>query len=402
MIIRALIFLIGGAILGVGVGKLQSQILQKGIDERFYGARETLAEIRGDATKEEISDYSGEPKLEVEGGLRYNFGTMRHGTQMSHTFTVRNVGTGPLTLDMGPSTCKCTVGDLDESILGPGEDTEVTLTWTAQSILNDFGQSATVYTNDPENSEIQLGVFGKITRSFVIEPPQLALGDISTAEQVSRTFHIFCYLEDSKEIAGFEWTNENTAKHVVFTGNRVEVDPEKFPEHKNAKVAHEISVAINPGMPLGPIKGDIQFETDKREDIGTLYVPVSGTVRGDLNLIGGPSFRAETNLLVLGNVKASDGAKVAIYLAVYGKLDEGTLPEIVSNSCEGSLEVTVGEPKVSEKRTLYPIRFEVPKNAPAVYYPGNARDAFGSVVIKAAHENGTQELPIKVQLVVTE
>lgn len=40
---------------------------------------------------------------------------------MSHEFKFRNVGNGPLFLDMGGSTCKCTIGDLDKSVLKPGE-----------------------------------------------------------------------------------------------------------------------------------------------------------------------------------------------------------------------------------------------------------------------------------------
>ncbi len=51
----------------------------------------------------------------------------------------------------GQQFCKCTIGDLKKNELQPGEEAEVELTWTAETSEREFGQSATIETDDQSN-----------------------------------------------------------------------------------------------------------------------------------------------------------------------------------------------------------------------------------------------------------
>lgn len=391
------------AVIGAGLGFLQASYICSGIEERFLGSRVTLAEARGQVTREEIlKQASGYPKVEVVGGPEYDFGMMQHGAEMSHSFVFRNVGDGPLVLEMGESTCKCTVGELETSVLSPGEETEVTLTWKAQAYLEDFAQAATIKTNDTENLEVSLRVSGKIAQSFVMEPNKLVLGTISDTEKVEKTFYVFTYLEDSKTVQDFLWTDPKTRNMVDIQVEKVPVDTEAFPQHKNAFAAHRVNVTIQPGVPLGPLSARVQFHSDQEDRVGSLELPVTGTVVGELELQGGPSFDTRLNLVDLGNIKSSEGASVTIFLFIHGDRREEIIPEIESVHPENALRVTLGEPKRTSARVLYPIVFEVPKGAPEVYYPARGKiSTFGRVVLKL---KGVQEreLPISVRLSVTQ
>ncbi len=398
--IRIVVTILIGAAIGLGLGRLQSQLATSGYEERFAGTRATLAETRGEKTKEQMVEQStGTPKVEVVGGNEYQFGTMQHGDSMSHTFVFRNIGNGPLNLDMGASTCKCTVGELESSILQPGEQTDVTLTWNAVSISSDFGQSATIHTNAPDSPEVQLRIRGQIADSFVIEPPELSLGDLSVTEPVTKTFHVFNYLKKSKELKDFAWSDEKSKDKVKITSRPVELDKEKFPQHQNAVGVYEVEVTFEPGLSLGQINSRITFSTDQEEKVGTLELPVAGRVSGDIVLVGGPSFDPKLNVLRFGTIKSSEGAKVSISMAVQGSQRDDVRLEIVSIKPEQSLNVTIGEPKMVGGRKYFPLQFEVPKGAPETYYAGGSPKDFGKVIVKTNH-GFTQQVTIHIQLIV--
>ena len=78
----------------------------------------------------------------------YEFGSMAVNEEKKHTFKIRNTGEGPLQLEVGPSTCKCTVGSLSKKNVLPGEEVNVELTWKAKEVSQNFAQSATIWTSD--------------------------------------------------------------------------------------------------------------------------------------------------------------------------------------------------------------------------------------------------------------
>jgi hypothetical protein len=395
---RILFCILAGALVGFGLGQVQSAVMTSGFEERFSGSRSALAESRGEKSREELLEQSqGRPIVEVVGGTEFVFGTMQHGATMKHDFVFRNVGDGPLNLDMGGSTCKCTVGELESSVLQPGEETVVNLTWTAQSIMPDYGQSATILTSDPEHPEVKIYVRGQIADSFVADPGSIALGSFSVSDEVDKTFHIFTYLEKSQGPTSFSWTNAKTRDLIEISFEKVDLDPEKFPNHTNALAVHEAHLRIKPGLPIGLLDARITFTTDQGDNVGTLSIPVSGRVTGDITLVGGASFDPELNLVNMGTVKSSEGAALGIWLVVQGEQRDEIEVEVASIDPADSLNVIVGEPKLSGVRRLFNLQFEVPRGAPETYYAGSNPKDFGKVVIKTNHKM-IKEIPIHIRL----
>ena len=91
------------------------------------------------------------PRVEVDEPI-YQFGAMQRGTTKSHEFVVRNVGHSPLTLRVGSTTCKCTIGNVSDAPIPPGESVSVKLEWSALVNPGPFRQTATILTNDPLQS----------------------------------------------------------------------------------------------------------------------------------------------------------------------------------------------------------------------------------------------------------
>lgn len=399
--IRILIAIVVGAISGVGLGKMQTQISNSGFEERFEGTFDGDQNPVDATLEEEVYTNS---RVKVLGGDTYNFGTMRHGETLDHTFVFRNVGTDPLSLTMGESSCTCTVGELDNSTLQPGEQTDVKLTWTAKSVIADYAQTATIHTNDPTNSEVQLKVLGKIAQSFVVEPSSLQLGDVSVNEPLTQTFHVFSYIDNSKTMEHWEWSNPETKHLVDIKVVEKEISEEEYPKHKFADAAHEVTVAFKAGLPIGPLNSRVLFgggveDEDEKSDIPTLDVPVVGKVVGDITMFGGSSFDPDINSVDFGTISSEDGARVTVWLAAHGANRDQVQPEIISVRPENVLDVKIGEAKDRGKRRVFPITIEVPKGAPEVYYPGSSSKSFGKVRIRTNLKDG-HEVSLFFKLVV--
>ncbi len=402
--LRVLITLAVMAGVGYLAGSVQSSMETSGFTERFRDSRETQAEINSEVSREDLLEQSvGTPKVEVDGGTRFDFGSMKHGETMSHTFTFRNIGDGPLNLTMGNTTCKCTVGDLENTILDPGEETEVKLTWTAKSLLSDFGQSATINTTDPTATEVKLVVSGKIVNSFVSEPTELTLGEVQSSQGIEQTVHLMNYLDNDTNIDRLVWSDERTSDFIEISSEPVTVDASfagDFPAHKNCLQAHKIKFVIKPGMPIGPLAGKIQIGTDKGDDLEDIQVSVSGRIAGEVSLMGGPSLDTKLNRLDFGTVKSVEGASLVVYLRVAPHLAKDFKPTATVTQFEENLTASTEEPRHRASSSLFPIRLEIPKGAPAVNLVGPRAGNYAKVVVKTNTETAP-EIPIYVRMVVT-
>lgn len=387
-----------GLALGLGIGWVQSKVQNKDYDERFSRSRSTDAEAKGEMTHEEIVKKAvGTPRVEVIGGTSYAFGNMRLGETMSHEFPFRNGGDGPLVLTMGTSTCKCTIGDLEKSILEPGEQTMIKLSWTPKAATPDFSQSATIITNDPIKGEVQLSIVGKVGQSVVFSPSSLVLGDFSSTEVSSHKLRVFSHLE-GVTVESFMWGDPNASKYVTFS--KTEIDPATDPDNAKAYKGYDVTVTIRPGMRIGPLNSRILASTSMEDKLDPIEVNVTGRVTGDTELIGGPSFDAEKATLTMGSVSRKDGTEVRLQLSLQGPERVGAVPKVVSVIPAGSLEVEIGESRDGATKRLFPITFRVPKGAPLAAYPGSNPKNFGKVVIKPSENSA--DVPIYIRLSVVE
>ncbi len=394
--LRIIIPIFVGAALGLGIGWVQSNVLYRGYEERFEPSRATAAEVSGEMTREEVIEKSvGIPRVEVAGGTTYDFGNMKLGESMSHEFPFRNIGDGPLNLTMGTSTCKCTIGNLNKSMLMPGEETMIKLTWTPKAAALGFSQSATILTSDPSQQEVQLSITGKVGQSIVFSPAALVLGDFSSTEQTTHKFYVFSHMKDVT-LDSLSWSDAENSKHIVFS--QTEVDPSFSADNAKAHKAYEVTLTVKPGLRLGPLNSRILATTNMADKLDPIELPVTGRVSGETELIGGPSFDASKGILTFGTVKSSEESVIRLQLSMQGADRAGAEPKVVSVIPSESLQVEIGESRDSASRRLFPVIFRIPKGAPEAAFPGSNAKNFGKVIIKPS--DGSAEVPIYIRLTV--
>lgn len=414
--VRLIVVVAVAALVGYGLGTLQFTAGYGGVDERLadLSVYETQPEgSAGSASSATNKNAAGKPKpadpivdeptgkaakVQITGGTTHDFGTMQQGSKKTHTFMFKNIGTAPMNLELGPTSCRCTIGNLKDSKLQPGEETGVTLEWKATGVLDEFSQTATIITNDPDHRNVLLTVRGIVARTILIEPPVISLGDISVGENAQRTAYVFGYGEVPLEIKKVVWGDERTANMVDIQVTPVEVDLEKFPHHSRAKGAAKIDLTIKNGMILGPINSRLVVDTNI-ENVSNVDVSVTGTVVGDIQFLPNPSFEPERNVLEFETVPHGVGATRKLFLSVQGEHRDSFTLEVAEIVPAESVQVSIGEPTRQQNRTIYPITCTVPKEAPPAMFPGTSSKNFGKVVFKTNHPDIPQ-VKLNLRLIV--
>ncbi|QDV61020.1 DUF1573 domain-containing protein [Crateriforma conspicua] len=136
-----------------------------------YEAR--VAALRQHEMDRKQNADTAQPKATVD-ATRHHFGMLDPHVTATHQFRVTNQGEAPLTLDVTDTTCKCTVGNVQQKLLMPGESTDVTLQWNTGYQAEHYEQTARIETNDPGRPTIKLTIEGTI-RARLVAPESIPL-----------------------------------------------------------------------------------------------------------------------------------------------------------------------------------------------------------------------------------
>lgn len=90
------------------------------------------------------------------GETSYDFGEIKSGDVVSHTFVVTNKGKSNLILRKVRASCGCTATQPDKEIIAPGETANIKATFNSRGRTGRQNKSITVYSNDPKKSTMLL------------------------------------------------------------------------------------------------------------------------------------------------------------------------------------------------------------------------------------------------------
>ena len=386
---KMLLFVILSAVAGVAIG---------------LGAAFARYRLPGDA--DPLSDGSAAqvmenpPKVAVDQET-FDLGDAIAGERLEHTFVFSNQGTGTLFLHHNPetdSTCKCTVGAIDDGEIGPGEQTEVTLTITIEGDTGPFRQQAVIHTNDPQRRRVTLMVTGEITRPISPSVRELVIGHVAAKEGGSAKFRIYAFHGNDLEILGHRF-DPGTGK--LFNASFAPLPPEALEDEKElgVKAGWEATVSLKPGLPLGPFQQTIRVRT-KSSDVETeLEVPIRGSIVSDF-YISGFGWDPDHEVLHLGRIKGREGKKRTVYLLVRGPY-RNDVRVTSASAVPDALHVTAGDPISSgdEKLVRIPLHLEVPPGTPSLNFQGENLGGYGKIVLETTHPE-VKQLEILVSLVV--
>ncbi|GAA5509994.1 DUF1573 domain-containing protein [Novipirellula caenicola] len=388
-----------------------------GINYAAYGHRDArMGEMvyGGDITGENIDDYytqvaqTKNPQVDLPNGSTYDFGTMAPGTKGEHTFVIKNTGEGDLKLRLGATTCKCTLGTLDNDVLKPGEQTEVRLEWDVKTDAKTFGQSAQLLTNDPKHYAIDLKIQGRVVGDLEMVPDALTFGDVSADETVTLTAKVYSYMDPPIKDPTFKFSSDALNELSEITIEPFEPS-EADGASSSALQGFDISIKINPGMKQGPVSqnamfGFIQEQSDSdatdEDERKFLVTPITGKIVGSLSMIPNPKLTGSEGgnyIYDFGEVPPEGPFTAKTFVVLKGQDRDNTTLSIESVEPEGIVEATFGEKLVRSSMTLYPLEIKLIPGPKAIQRLGRNQDDYGKIRIVSDNGKSTGKLVVGVK-----
>ncbi len=385
-------------LLAVLLAALSGTAVAWAVIDRKYGQSDVdfgVMDMEGNVTAEGIEDAvnlapaTAFAEVELPDGDEHDFGVMRVGQQGEHQFRIRNAGTRPLTLRLGTTSCKCTLGNLVDDQLPPGKETTVEMEWTVKTGGSEFSQTAELRTNDPETPAVQLTIRGDVIGGVEIVPKSWAFGDVAAGESIEMSAKVFNHLEHEIEPTELSFSNRSMRELA-------EIEVEPFTPsaddgiHANARQGFRITARVPPGMPQGAVEGSFQFGYDvlgEPEKASDASASVSGRVVGVLGMI--PSTKLKevkegTYLLDLGRMESDGEYEARALVVVKGREHNQIQLRVGDVEPEGVLDVSLGEPRARASTALYRLHIRFVPGAEPIEMLGNGDDDFGQIMIEAA------------------
>ena len=375
---------LSGAVLGATLGYLEGRLPVDTVEKNSVAP---------------LGDSATTPKGPVSEMLEttFNFDRMEKGSSMSHAFKMKNVGDEPLHVEVVSTTCKCTVGDLSKSDVPPGEETEILLEWTAKAAPGPFRHGASLATNDPRHSRIELVVEGDVVESTTLQPSELLFGTVQAGESKESSCFLVSSIEKDVKILHHELSDQEVSKNVDIT--ITPVDEQQLKDF-SAQGAAKVTATYHAGKSQGPFFTWLILETNLL-NAQKLTVPLSGNVVGDISIFG-PGWVAKQNLLQLGSIDGKKGKRARLLVAIRGEHAPDTQLTVATVEPE-ELKVSLEDAKqMGDNLVHFPLIVEVPAGThPMVRMnlAGEEQDSGrgdGMIVLHSTNP-GTSEVRLKVR-----
>ncbi len=336
-----------------------------------------------------ISETGPYPKAVLENGM-HEFGSIELGQTGRHVFVVRNEGDAPLLLKKGLVQCKCTVPEIsDEPVtVAPGETLEIPMTWKPADPMEEFHQMAQIWTNDPENQELELHVKGAVERLFYLLPKgEWQVNRASDDEAFRFEGVLMSPLLDEFNIVDYTSSTDSlTVEFEPFRKDALRFD--------NMKSGYKIRGSITGETPVGKFRETLTLVTDMAEG-RKVTISLVGMFPGPFSILG-KDWIGSLMQLKLGDVKASEGRTAQLVMFVTRGEEPVQLEVKEANPPFLQLDIERDETFDVPTREKFLLTITVPPGSPQGSWTG---DDVATIIVGTNRENAP-ELELGVEMVV--
>jgi hypothetical protein len=277
------------------------------------------------------------------------------------------------------------LGSVPDAPIQPGGQVSVKLEWTAKINAGPFRQTATVITNDPTHSRVELQVDGKVTEATGVAPDNFIFDKVTAGETKSADVYVMSLAQDEVEVGEPVLSNTETQKFFDVRIERVERSALPNPD---AKQGVKITVTAKPGLPLGRFDQWLRLTTNIK-DAKKLEIPVIGRVVGNIS-IHGRLWNEEQGVLRLGTISSETGTSAPLNVVIRGEGADATTLSV--ESCDPpELIAKLGEPKhLSPTLVHVPLVVQIPPGTPPMARLETEQSGAGKIVLKTNSQEAAE------------
>ena len=188
---------------------------------------------------------AGSPQASVP-APSHDFGTVRRGEPLTHTFAVLNEGTAPLTILRIEMTVPGTKTRFRKTI-PPGESGQIAMEWDTSTLQGEFEAEAVVHLNDPDQKKVSLTLRAVVKAALEFVPSPQVFFSAYRDETPERTVQIV----------------NNEAKPLTITGAESSDHYDVSVVTARSGFAYDVRIKVRPDVPFGRYANEpIYLRTD--------------------------------------------------------------------------------------------------------------------------------------------
>ena len=218
----------------------------------------------------------------------FDFGPVARAAKVEHTFVLKNNSKQSVHISGVRSSCGCTQPRVGKDTAAPGEEASVVAAFNTRGFTGTRGAWLTVTIDRPQYAEVRLRVDGYIRTDVVVDPGQVALGNVGVGQGAKKTVKIN-YAGRSDWKIGEVKTNSPYLNAEVVETNRT-----------GGRVSYDLVVTLKEDAPAGYINEEVALMTNDRRAT-QVPVKVEGVVVANLAISPSP--------LLLGTVQPGQTVK---------------------------------------------------------------------------------------------
>ena len=377
---------VAAAALGIAIGLSWTYI-------EFSSASNVFQDHNGSNTPLSLNDTTpGIPKMVIEGGSSFNFGTMERNASRRHEFVIKNEGEAPLIITPGQASCPlCVETSFSGATVAPGDKTTIIVRYHTRKDKTEFAEGFSIQSDDPNRPIVQLRIEGIVVHAIQVVPTSIALPSISTKQDNHNEVKIYSFVQQPIQIESAESIHEEYKEFYD-----VKFDPmpaEMVAKKQNARSGALVRITVKKGMPFGPFQQLIRLKTNL-EETGELEIVVRGNVQDDIIIL-----LADNNILNLKVIESENGIKKKFFLTA-NSVDRDTFDVKVEEVFPANiLKVKMTAPNKESKSFRFVFEVSVPPGANRATHLGGQHGEVGRIVIATNHPDH-QQITIKVPFAV--
>lgn len=141
-----------------------SGVSRTALFNKFDGKEEHTHEISAEDQAKRDEEVKKMPKTTLEVlNTKHDFGVIKDGDKVRHTWKVKNTGTNPLFISNVQTSCGCTAPFFSKEPILPGNEGEITIEFNSAGKVGDVHKNALIIAN-ADNAPFSIGFTAKVEK----------------------------------------------------------------------------------------------------------------------------------------------------------------------------------------------------------------------------------------------
>ena len=286
---------------------------------------------------------AGAGRLQVAGPVvvidpvQIDFGTVKQETTHRSEVTIRNQGTELLEIRGIESDCGCTVAQLPDSTLDPGQSVPLSITLSTRHFSGQIAKHIFLETNDPGAPKAKLTLIAFVREMVRVTPTALDFGSLERGASAQATVTVRSLRSDTLRVLDVVVPQETLTATLSS-------------QEDSDSLVHRVTFAVRPDAAVGAFRETAIIRTNHRL-AKTLKIEVAGQILS--------FFRTDPVEISLGQVRQGDQRRRSVVLRGEGP---GAYRITGANCSEAGLTVEI---ETVEPQRIYEVIVGIPPAMPA-------------------------------------